>query len=57
MTGSAGLVLAIVVNADRGGFIESLVIPFLRALALIEGWPHRGLFDLVRRLDGRGPSS
>lgn len=43
-----GLVIAIVVNADRGAFIDSLVIPFLRALVRIEGWPNHDLFDRFR---------
>jgi hypothetical protein len=43
-----GLVLAIVINADRGSFIGSLVIRFLRALVQIESWPDRELFGEYR---------
>lgn len=35
-------------NADRSSFIESLVIPFLRALVQIESWPDDDLFDDYR---------
>lgn len=43
-----GLVFAIVMNADRSSFIESLVIPFLRALVQIETWPDGDLFGDYR---------